>query len=169
MATTEYDTFTTLEEYLVSYPNQIGSSFVDIPSLNTSIIALSVADAILLNLSQSVSEALFIVSLSIPAKEAVDVRYKTRHNTAKPLNNDYTHTVGRLTFFPGQSQKYVRVPVIPNANAGTRTFYLDVSWSWKTANTVSRATATCSLYGVIHADNAEITADSTLLTADMDR
>lgn len=56
----------------------------------------------------------FTIALSAPSTVAAQVRWKTANGTATS-GSDYAADSGRVTFQPGQTRKFVDVPVTPDA------------------------------------------------------
>ncbi len=70
------------------------------------------------------TEAVFTVRLAAPAPEGVELRFATTDGTAI-AGDDYVATAGTLLFAPGELEKIVSVPVLPDADAeGDEFFYL---------------------------------------------
>ncbi|WMS41780.1 cellulase family glycosylhydrolase [Acuticoccus sp. MNP-M23] len=70
--------------------------------------------------------AVFTVRLAAPAPEGVELKFATTDGTAV-AGSDYVATAGSLLFAPGELEKTVSVPVLPDPDAeGDEFFYLFV-------------------------------------------
>jgi chitinase len=78
--------------------------------ITTDDFGLSIADAAVGEGDEGATDAVFAVSLTSPAPEAVSVRYATAARTAA-AGSDYTTTSGTLTFPPGETTQEVSVLV----------------------------------------------------------
>jgi len=71
-------------------------------------------------------DAVFTVRLGAPAPEGVELKFATTDGTAV-AGSDYVATAGTLLFAPGELEKTVSVPVLPDADVeGDEFFYLIV-------------------------------------------
>jgi Calx-beta domain/PASTA domain len=73
------------------------------------------------------TNAVFTVTLSTSASQAISVNYSTADGTAV-AGADYTAAAGAITFAPGETTKTVAVPVVgETAFEGTETFAVNLS------------------------------------------
>ena len=79
------------------------------PAVNVSINDVTVTEGI-------DATADFVVSLSQATSGVVTLAYSTSSNTAD-VDDDYTATIGTLTFAPGETTKTVSVPILDDAMA----------------------------------------------------
>lgn len=102
----------------------------------------------------------FLVELSIPVDEPVDVRYETEPGTGVAGVN-YEHTEGTLRFEPGETQKTVQVLVygLPSNNLTPRTFRLRLHPS---ANAILNSPLT---EATIHLGNPNVNGSYTVTIA----
>ncbi len=103
-----------------------GSRTQTVTLLNDDSPSLSIADLSVTEGTGGVRNAVFVVSLSAPATEAVTVHFATEDGTATAA--DYTPTVGDLMFAIGERTKTITVPITTDAIAeGNETFTVKLS------------------------------------------
>ena len=90
------------------------------------------------------TSATFAVTLSAPLAAPATVAYATVDGSATAYGGDYAATSGTLTFAPGQTVRYVRVPVTPNGFNVNATFSLTIT-SPSSGTQVAAATATSAV------------------------
>lgn len=84
--------------------------------LNDDISRISVADATVTESNASGVSLAFQVSLTLVSTFEVAVNYATMNGTAT-AGSDYTATSGTLTFAPGETSKFVYVPVLGDSTS----------------------------------------------------
>jgi hypothetical protein len=75
--------------------------------------ALSVADTVV---DESAGEAVFVLTLSGPSVDPVELEYSLGGGTAD-AGRDYTPVTGHLSFAPGETVKTLRVPILDDGDA----------------------------------------------------
>src|SRR5919197_516691 len=78
-------------------------------------------------ITDTAASAAFVVRLSATARRAVSVRFATRNGSAT-AGSDYAGRRGTLVFARGERAKWIRVPVVDDAEAeGEETFFVALS------------------------------------------
>jgi probable HAF family extracellular repeat protein len=89
--------------------------------------AISMSEASVVEGNAGTTDAVFTISLSVPANQEVTVDYRTAEFGAT-AGDDYVSTSGTLHFAPGQTSQTVRVPVIGDLiSEPDEYFYLSLS------------------------------------------
>lgn len=113
--------------------------------------SISIADAEITEGNSGVTQMRFSVTLNQPSANVIRVSYKTRNLTAL-AGSDYAETSGKLTFRPGDTVKYINVPVYGDVIPELTEFF-----AVRLGNAINGALADSVAGGKISNDDAAFT------------
>jgi hypothetical protein len=122
-------------------------------------VALSVSDRAVTEGDAAVKTAQFVVSLSSPVAALVTVDYATADSSAVS-GVDFTATAGTLTFKPGETVKWISVPIL-----GDTTLELDKTFDVTLSNAVGATIARAVASGTIRNDDTHFLDRQTIRLA----
>ena len=104
-----------------------GASYVVFGSALGPFATVSIGDATVVEPASGTAMASFTVTLSSPSAQTVTVQYATADGTATASRDYIAANLSTLTFAPGETSKFVLIPVNADSLAeGNETFLLDL-------------------------------------------